>query len=204
MLFYQTIDRKTLELLKTLQNLSVFSGFRLVGGTGLALQLGHRKSVDLDIFGKTDADRFTITNSLRTVGEVQKIQTTENINIFIINGIKVDIVNYPYEWLCPPIIQDGLMLADIPDIAAMKLSAITNRGTKKDFIDIFFLLKKYSLINLLALYKQKYTDGSEFLVLKSLAYFDDADEDPSPVMFSKIPWHKIKETIKTEVKRLNE
>jgi len=197
MLHYKTIDSKTLELLKKLQTIQIFSDLRLVGGTGLALQIGHRKSVDLDLFGKLDADVFAVSKALNDLGQVSILKKSENINIYLIDGIKVDIVNYPYPWLLDVVVEDSLQLADIRDIAAMKLSVVTNRGTKKDFIDIFFLLKDFSLSEMLDFYSQKYQDGTEFLVLKSLSYFDDAEEEEMPMMFNKLDWFAVKKYICT-------
>ena len=88
------------------------------------------------------------------------------------------------------------------DIAAMKLNAIAGRGSKKDFIDLFFLLKKYSLKEMISFYNQKYTDGSEFMVQKSLTYFDDADEQLSPKMFYDFNWEDCKQKIVEEVLKL--
>jgi len=96
-----------------------FSKLRLVGGTSLALQIGHRKSVDLDLFGHIDADEFAIAEQLMKVGQTTRLQKSVNINIYLINKIKVDIVNYPYKWLEEAVIEDGLVLADKQDIAAM-------------------------------------------------------------------------------------
>ncbi len=135
MLHYKTIDDKTLDLLRQLLSVPEFSKLRLVGGTSLALQIGHRKSVDIDLFGNIDADEFTIAEQLMKIGQTTRLQKSENINIYLINKIKVDIVNYPYKWLEEAVIEDGLVLADKQDIAAIKLSAITGRGSKKDFID---------------------------------------------------------------------
>jgi len=165
MLYYRTIDSKILELLKEIQKIDLFKDLRLVGGTSLALQIGHRISVDIDLFGKLDADRISIISELKKIGEVKTLHYTDSINVFIVNGIKVDIVNYPYPWLNTVINQDNLNLAGIKDIAAMKLAAIIGRGTMKDFIDLYFLLKQFSLNQILEFYKQKYKDGSVFLVL---------------------------------------
>ena len=97
-----------------------------------------------------------------------QLKKSPNINIFIINNIKVYIVNYPYPWIEKPLVTNSIIMADKSDIAAMKLAAITGRGTKKDFIDLYFLLKYFTLAEMLTFYKQKYSDGSEFLVMKSL------------------------------------
>ena len=172
----------------------------MVGGTSLALQTGHRISVDLDFFGKLDADEIAIRNALNQIGEVKLIHKTENINIFTIDGIKVDMVNYPYPWLEGIVGEDYLQLANKKDIAAMKLAAILGRGTKKDFIDLFFLLKEYSLSQLIEFYEQKYHDGSVFMVLRSLVYFDDADDELMPKMFEDLDWEMLKKSISEDLK----
>lgn len=195
MLQYQAVDAATLELLKKLQAIDAFEDLRLVGGTSLALQYGHRKSIDIDLFGKLNMDSFLINNLLAELGEVRKINDSKNIHIYIINGIKVDIVNYQYPWIGKLIRIDGLRLADKTDIAAMKLAAISGRGTKKDLYDLYLLLQEIPLAKMLRLYEKKYKDGSIFLVLKSLVYFDDADKDVMPLLLDKVPWSIIKKTI---------
>ena len=168
---------------------------RLVGGTSLALQIGHRKSIDIDLFGKISADNITIAKELDKIGNITILKKSQNINIYLINNIKVDIVNYHYPWVEKKIITDDIVLASKKDIAAMKLAAITGRRTKKDFIDLFFLLKMYNLTEILNFYKEKYHDGSEFLVLKSLLYFEDAEKNETPEMIKQIPWDIIKNNI---------
>ena len=202
MLHLETIEPKTLELLRRLQSLSIFEHSRLVGGTALALQLGHRKSIDLDMFGTIDASPEDIQEACKEVGELEISKTSKNINIYWVDGIKVDCVNYPYEWLDDCLVIDGVRLASVNDIAAMKISAIINRGTKKDFIDIHFLLQKMSLNHILDLYDQKYPDGSRFIAIKSLTYFEDAEDDPMPFMFNDITWDNVKASIITEVRKL--
>lgn len=199
MLYYQTIDSSTLELLKQLQEQPAFKNLRLVGGTSLALQIGHRISVDIDLFGNIEADEFEVLSQINSIAPVTILKKSKNINIFLIKGVKVDIVNYNYPWLSQPISSKDLVLASLEDIAAMKLSAITGRGTRKDFIDMFFLLKHFSLQQMLDFYHQKYKDGNEFLVLKSLMYFEDAEQDEFPVMLIPQDWEAIKLEIKTLV-----
>jgi predicted nucleotidyltransferase component of viral defense system len=189
-----------LGLLKKLQSEDLFSNLRLVGGTSLALQIGHRISVDIDLFGDLKCDNITLNNTLKSLAQYRIIQQTENIHIYNIENIKVDVVNYPYPWLQAPVTKDGLTLAAIEDIAAMKLAAITGRGSKKDFIDLYFLLQRFSLEELLHLYSKKYNEGSVFMVLRSLAYFDDAEEELMPKMFVDIKWEKVKETIIDKLK----
>ena len=195
MLHYETIDAGTLELLKNLLSINLFQQLRLVGGTSLALQIGHRKSIDLDLFGEIDVDVLEINNALAQIAQPTQLNNSKNIHIYLINGIKVDIVNYTYPWLEDVIYKDGLRLASNLDVAAMKLSAITGRGSKKDFIDLYFLLKQQSLSQMLDLYLRKFNDGSLFLVLKSLVYFDDADVEEMPNMLIPIKWKMVKATI---------
>ena len=199
MLQFQTVPSATLELLKKIMNNPVFNTLRLVGGTGLALHIGHRISNDLDLFGSLTADKITIDAELNKMGRVVKLRETENIHIFIINDVKVDLVNYSYPWIEKAQKTDGIVLAGFQDIAAMKLAAINGRGTKKDFIDLFFLLKEYSLEQMLGFYSQKYHDGSIFMVLRSLVYFDDADPEPMPEMLLNVNWDDVKKTINEQV-----
>lgn len=196
MLHYETVDEGTLGLLKQLQSLSILSEMRLVGGTSLALQIGHRKSIDIDLFGNLSAAYEILIDELKSLGEVVPLKNSKNIHSLLINNIKVDIVNYEYKWLSNKITIDNIHLATIKDIAAMKLNAIIGRGSKKDFIDLFFILKDYSLATIMGFYNKKYNDGSTFLVLKSLTYFEDADSEEMPFMFNHIDWQTVKDTIK--------
>jgi len=201
MLYYQTIDSKTLELLKILMKTPEFSGLILVGGTSLALQIGHRKSVDIDLFGKFKLDDYQFSTTLRQFGSVVQLDNSQNIKTYLIDNIKVDFVNYPYSWIAPVHFKDGIRLACMTDIAAMKLAAITGRGTKKDFIDIFSLLSYYTLEQMLEFYHKKFPDGSEFMVLKSLNYFEDAESEELPVLIKKLDWKEVKSTITEETRK---
>jgi predicted nucleotidyltransferase component of viral defense system len=195
MLQYHTVDQQTLELLRQLQQHDLFRELRLVGGTSLALQIGHRTSIDIDLFGSIETDEIDINTVLASMGSVTQLKSSKNIHIYLLNNVKVDIVNYPYPWLQPAILQDGLLLADMVDIAAMKIAAVTGRGSKKDFVDLYFLLQQMDIAQILDHYVAKYKDGSLFMTLKSIIYFDDADKDEMPNMFSDLTWNEVKETI---------
>lgn len=200
MLQYQTIEPGTLQLLKSLQAIPLLQGIRLVGGTALALQLGHRKSVDLDLFGDITADGIEIRDALEEHFNVSVIKESKNIKIYQVNGIKVDLVNYSrYPWIDKPVAEDGITLAGIKDIAAMKVAAIIGRGTKKDFIDLNRLLQIFTLKEILDMYMQKYPDGSLFIAMKSLSYFEDAESDPMPFMFDEIDWGVVKASIREAI-----
>jgi len=198
MLYLPAIKAATLDILIRLQQQVELADTRLVGGTALALQLGHRLSVDIDLFGIWDQSA-DMTEIAGRCGSVVEEHRTNKIRVFNINGIKVDIVHYAYAWLSEPIEEKAIRLATIDDIAAMKLEAINNRGSKKDFIDLAFLLDRHPLEEILALYHAKYPRGSEYMVLRSLVYFDDAEDDPMPVMLKPMTWEGVKEKIMREV-----
>lgn len=206
MLQIKTISAQTLELLKGLQKLESLKNFRLVGGTALALQYGHRISVDLDFFMyNTEMDLISIISEIKNAGyKIELRKQTSHILIAMIENIKVDIVNYPYPWIDEIKCEDDVLMATDKDIAAMKLSAITNRGTKKDFIDLYFLLKKFTLEQMFSFYKQKYDDSSTFMVLKSLTWFEDADfEAPPRILDQLFNWENAKTTIINAVKEIS-
>ena len=118
MLSYQTVNSHTLELLKKLTNEEFLSKARLVGGTALALQYGHRISIDLDFFGNIEEDNETIKEVLINIGKLSVIKESKNIKIYILDDIKIDFVNYRYNWLDPAIEENGIRLASPRDIAA--------------------------------------------------------------------------------------
>lgn len=199
MLYLETVEFSTLELLKKLQRLPVLEQTRLVGGTALALQLGHRKSIDLDFFGTIDCEAEYLRESIAGIASLTILKESPHIHIYIVDGIKVDIVNYKYPWLDDVVLEQGLRLASVSDIAAMKITAIIGRGTKKDFIDIAFLLHHFSLEEILHFYAAKYNDSSVFMAMKSLAYFDDAEADPMPDMFVNQSWQQVKAYILSKI-----
>lgn len=165
----------------------------------MALQLGHRRSVDLDFFGTVPQTPDELQDLLRENHDITIVKESKNIHIYLIDGVKVDIVNYKYDWIDTPVEEDGIRLADVKDIAAMKVAAIIGRGTKKDFIDMNRLLQIFSLKEILDMYMQKYPDGSLFLAIKSLSYFEDAESDPMPFMFDDTDWGVVKANIREAI-----
>ena len=195
MLSYQTVEPHTLELLRRLMEAPLLRQTRLVGGTALALQYGHRSSVDLDFFGDVDASTEELSQVLGQVGAVTLMGQGKMIKGFVVDGIRIDIVSYAYPWLEDAVVEDGLRLASPVDIAAMKVYAIENRGSRKDFIDMYFLLRHYSLDEILLFYKQKYPEHSEFVALRSLTYFEDAESFAMPKMYASFDWEDLKRSI---------
>ena len=204
MLYFKTIEPSTLELLRRLMQEPLLKDTRLVGGTALALQLGHRSSVDLDLFGHFSCDDIQLRQMLASHGKIQVISSSPNVKIFTINDVKVDIVNYDSPWIEEMVVHEDLRLASIAEIAAMKVRAIMGRGTRKDFVDIYFLLQQFSIFQIMDFYHQKYPDFNDFIAVKSLTYFDDAEQAPMPVMHDETSWETMKELIIKCVKRLVE
>ncbi len=202
MLQIQTVVPDLLELLKEIMKEELFSEFNLVGGTSLGLQIGHRNSIDIDMFGNSEINTDQFIGKLESFGKVVVTQSTKNVLITKIDEIKVDFVNYKYPLLTDCLVVDNIRMLSTKDIAAMKLNAIAGRGSKKDFIDLYFLLKEFSLKEILSFYSQKYHDGSLFMVQKSLTYFDDAEYQLQPKMYKDFNWELCKQKIIEEVLKI--
>ena len=204
MLHYDAIEPHTFELLKRLQRLPTLADTRLAGGTALALQLGHRLSVDLDIFGRWDFS-VDMTSLLGQIGIVEKQSGTPDgrMQFFFVDDVKVDCIAYEmYEWLEPPVEENGVRLAGIKDIGAMKINAITNRGTRKDFVDVARLLDEFTLEDIFGWYQEKYPQANPALALRSLSYFVDAEAMPMPQMLICFDWDAAVEKIQASVRNL--
>ena len=203
MLQSQTVESNTLELLKSLMQKEYLNSFVLVGGTALALQLGNRESIDLDLFSNTDfASNELLTSLLNDYQIVVNNQLSQTL-ITTINYVKVDFIKFHYPFIRPFLVIENIRMASLEDIAAMKLDAITGRGSKKDFYDLFFLLQHYSIEELFSFYTEKYPHQTTFHVARSLTYFDDADIQPSPIVFDKtITWETVKQKIISVIKTL--
>ena len=196
MLSLQTIEPHTLELLRKLMAMPEMRDLRLVGGTALALQYGHRKSVDLDLFGTTKLNFDEIIRTVEPFGIVQVLNRTPHILQLSVDDVKVDFVEYScYDWIDNAVVEDGVVLASPKDIAAMKVNAFIGRGTRKDFVDVFELLKHYSFAEIMNFYRTKYPDYSEYRALLSMTYFEDAEAQVMPVLFIDDDWDKMKKAI---------
>ena len=196
MLSLQTVKPDTLELLKAISAQPEVQETRLVGGTSLALQYGHRQSVDLDFFGHLPEDKDELIEAVRRVGEVSVLNRSKIILQMVVNQVKIDFVDYSrYPWIDKPVAGDEFVLASDKDIAAMKVNAIIGRGTRKDFIDLYALLQHYSLAQIMDFYRQKYPEYSEYRALLSMTYFEDAEMQDMPLMFIGTPWETMKASI---------
>jgi predicted nucleotidyltransferase component of viral defense system len=181
---------------------SDLSGFHLAGGTSLALQIGHRVSVDLDFFGNRPFEALEILDELQEFAPVSVMSQSKNILVLNVQEVKVDFVNYRYPLISPILEEDGIRLFSPPDIGAMKLTAIAGRGRKRDFFDLYFLLRQYSLPEIMKFYLQKFNDGSEFMVVRSLTYFEDADQDEDVILLKeRVTWEQVKKVISNAVRK---
>jgi hypothetical protein len=180
--------------------------FYLAGGAALALQLGHRRSVDFDWFRKPPmGDPLKVARALTRAGGDFQVKTSVAGTLHgALSGVKMSFLEYPYKMLEKPILwrEVGCSLASLPDIACMKLSAIADRGAKKDFVDLYFIGKDLPLERMLALYKTKYGVSDIAHLIMSLAYFDDAERQRMPEMIQKAPWKTVKGEIQGWVRKL--
>ena len=191
----ETLNKKTAIVLEKIVHIA--KSFYLAGGTSLALQLGHRISIDLDFFCADYFSTALLIEELKNIGKLKVEDQSERTLNGSLDGVKISFFNYQYKLVFPTIEYNGINLADERDIAAMKVLAISDRGTKKDFVDLYILLKKYSLEAILEVFNKKYKDCNYNIIhiSKSLTYFWDADENPDPKMLIKYNWKEIKEYI---------
>lgn len=200
MLQQQTIYPKTLELLRKVMATASLNPFTLVGGTALALQAGHRISVDLDLFTSEKFEEEAVLGALRNFGEVQNLSRSRQSLSMEINEIKVDVFCFAHELMGRSHTVEAVRLLKPEAIASMKLLAICNRGTRKDFVDLYFLLKEYSLEKLISGFLKDFPENNSFMLTKSLLYFEDAESAPMPLMIAKeTSWSEMKDFIQGEV-----
>ena len=174
MLQEQTLKASTLELLKTLMADDELNGFYLVGGTALALQIGHRISIDLDLFTDTDFDNAQLREYLENNYGFRAGYMARSTVKGEISGVKIDCIAHKYKWI-DTFTDGGIRLAGLKDICAMKLNSIAGNGTRiKDFVDLAFLTEHYSLRQMLGFFEEKY-NANPVMILKAITFFDEID-----------------------------
>jgi len=204
-MFEEAISKQTAENLVLLGKSKILGSAYLAGGTALALQIGHRISYDLDFF--TD-QKFKAQIFLKEMSRF-KLYQHERVGWGTILGklgnVKFSLFYYPYPLLRKPISFKNISIADIADISAMKIAAISERGTKRDFVDLYFILQKITLNEVFNFYDRKYQklSSNSVHIKKSLVYFEDAEKDPTPKMIIPVSWGKVKTFFKKEIKNIN-
>lgn len=176
--------------------------FYLAGGTALALQIGHRQSIDFDFFTKNPFDRKEIIKNTTKYGTFELFTEGANTLHGSLNGVQISFFRLEDKLLQKTTNFKHLHIASMLDIAVMKLNAISGRGTKKDFVDLYFLIREFSLPELFKGYETKYgkSISNNYHLLKSLTYFGDAEKQPLPKMFVEVSWNEVKKGITSFVK----
>ena len=185
-----------------LKQLPLMKNWYLAGGTALALQYGHRRSVDFDWFSPRSFSINKLELSLRQLGRLKVLATDIGTWHGALNGVKISFLYYPYPLLYPCLNYGWVRLANDKDIACMKLQAISSRGSRKDFFDFYTILKRYSLAEILHWVDRKFqgVKYSHLHLLKSLVYFNDAESEPNPVLLDRLNWTRVKTELRKQVK----
>jgi len=200
----ETVDAEVERTLRDLHTLPILTPFYLAGGTGLALRLGHRRSVDLDFFLGEDFNEDSVLQKLQHF-EGFALAAKEPGTIYAnIRKTRVSFIAYAYPILFPFQLFLGVNVADSRDIGCMKISAIASRGTKRDFVDLYCLAREYGLKQLLGWFTTKFSDTNYSIphILKSLSYFEEAEQDPMPHMLMSLSWEEVKLYFTREAPRL--
>ena len=189
-MFQNGLSKSTYQNLELLAKLPELKNFYLAGGTACALHFGHRLSFDLDFFTETEFDQSNLADVINKLGKFSIEQIVKDTLLGKLNKEKISFFYYRYPLLKPTILWKGVNIVSIYDLIGMKIEAISGRGKKRDFIDLFFLTKHISLEKALKIYDKKYKALSNNLrhLLNSLVYFNDADQDEMPKMIKKVPW----------------
>jgi len=168
-------------------------GFRLAGGTALALHFGHRRSVDLDFFSTEPFVEEIVVGGLLAAGGTIVAREERTVHA-LVEGVKCSFFGYPYRWISSGIPFHGIELAGVPDIAAMKVVAIAQRGTKKDFFDLYEILRGISIQEVKTWFLEKYGDRRVncYHVVRSLVFFEEAEGEPDPVSLNGTTWEEVK------------
>jgi predicted nucleotidyltransferase component of viral defense system len=204
-MYAEVLGARQLKLLKAVSMAMTHAGLYLAGGTAVALHLGHRHSIDLDFFSSQAVQPEIIAELLNTHAKFETKSVGAGTLHGLANSVKVSVIEYRYPLLEPVVMwpEVACQLASPADLACMKLVAITQRGTKKDFVDLYALGQNtFTLQEMLTLYRRKYQIVDQAHVLYALGYFEDADAEEMPRMFWDVDWRKIKRTIENWLREL--
>jgi hypothetical protein len=193
MLRKEAVEKGTVDIINKLMADEKLMSFSLVGGTALALKIGHRKSLDIDLFTATDFNSQEISSHLTTNYNVTRIQTITNGVFCLIDGVKLDLITHKYPLLEDLETVEGIRMVSLKDIGAMKLNAIYNNGTRlKDFVDIYALLETFPLKELLQASEKKYPENNIAMVKNALLHHEDIDFTvPIDYVGKEIKWTSI-------------
>jgi hypothetical protein len=201
MLHEETVEEGTLALIRRLTADKLLKDFVLVGGTALSLQLGHRKSIDIDLFIAHPFDVHAIARHIESTYRPTEMHVLGNTIFSRVAGIKLDMMAHGYPWLKPIQETDGVRMASIEDIAAMKLNAIVGNGSRlKDYVDIHYLLEIKSLIELTEAYVAKYPDTNKSIARNALLYHSEIKFGVDPkLLHREFNWKDMVQRFKAAV-----
>ena len=204
-MFYDILDEKRMGILPMLKPFK--ERFYLAGGTGLALQIGHRDSADFDFFMDNHFDTPALyahlTEAFRRTDLLKTLEEKDSLTVIVAGEVRLSFLRYPYALLNPCMNEENLRIASIEDTGCMKLSAVVSRAVEKDFVDLYVILKKIPLKELLVSVKKKMPDLDANLVLKSLVYFDDIAEEKIKFRHGfKISLDEVRRFMEEQVKML--
>lgn len=204
-MFAGTLSVDAQNALVILGKSGILANSYLAGGSALALQLGHRKSYDFDFFTREKIRAEDIPPQLSRLGDfTTTLLEPPHTILGVFQGVKFSLFRYDYPMLKPYLQFQQVSMASMEDIAAMKLSAITGRATKRDYIDLYFISRKYSVEQQLKWYEKKFGElgNNLYVIIKALGFFEDAENDDVPQMIKKVGWAEVKEFFAAESMRL--
>jgi len=194
-MFVEVLPKATRHNLALLADSSLVAPFYLAGGTAAVLHVGHRISLDLDFFSPGPFDSAQLADRLSDVGRFRLERLGEGTLLGELQDLRISFFRYRYPLIAEPVQVLGVTVAGLADVVAMKLNAISQRGTRRDFIDLYVIGQTgLSLPEALGHYRHKYADLDLNLVhlVKSLTYFADAEGDPMPQMLVELSWEEVK------------
>lgn len=201
-MFASVLPQDTQQALATVVHLDIIQKSYLAGGSALALQFGHRESLDLDFFTQEEFEASILTQLLeQKLPSFKRTRLAWRTILGEIGTVKFSLFYYQYPLLKPTLPFNNIALASPEDIAAMKIAAIGDRGMKRDFIDLYVLMKKFSLQEIFNFYNQKYHNLDDLFphLLRSLVYFKEAEDDKTVKLLTPIDWNDVKQTIVASV-----
>jgi hypothetical protein len=207
-LFWNTITENMKLVLNGFSQSDIGKHFYLAGGTALALQLGHRRSVDLDFFSPTEDIpmlRPKLEEALATFRATLADSSWGNL-VFLVNNVRVGFYGYGHPLLSSLVEKESLQLASVDDIALMKLDTLLSRAARKDFYDLYFICQRIPLRQLLDLAPQKYASIRDFeaQVVKRLVYFENAENETDPPLLEPVTWQAVKDYFIVQAKKIGQ
>lgn len=208
-MFEKVLSKEAKESLALLGESKILEEAYLAGGTALCLQFGHRFSYDFDFFTRKEFDAKILVQRIKKLLPDFKLERTAWGTILgYLGKTRFSLFFYDYPFLFKPYKFLKINISNVKDIAPMKITAISDRGTRRDFIDLFFIVKTKKTLTLeetLKLYEKKFKvlKENKVHILKSLSYFEDAEKDEMPKMIERVKWSEVKKFFKEETKRIS-